>query len=800
MNPALQISKYPGRTRLAGSVLLAASLAVSGLRAQTAPATPTEGEVVKLSPFTVSTERDYGYRASNSIAGTRTDTPIKDIPINIQVFTRDLADDLNIKNQVDLEAYNSSLVYGAADVFSDTPIQQPYQNFLFRGFRQNWGLRDGVREYDPIDMQNLARVEVVKGPAAALYGLAYPGGVMNNITKSVDFSHNFTDVRVTVGGEGDYRGTIDTNVTGNTGAGKVGIRYNGTYEKTMDSREHSEGKVTLNAIIAEWQPFPGTEIEGLVEEGYRAKPNGLGWFTTGDAAHPASQASIPLQILHPDVPWDWNWANGLNNDSLTTNLYRGKITQKIGEDFQVQGYVQYSDRLEKAGDGWDANGSGGANSWESASSGWDAATNVITSTYNYRDWGNKMHAYGATGVYKVDFAGTKNTFAFGANVWGEKELSRHAAPLNPLASAVKYQGKANVDVSVPAFIPVDTTWDLTGGNGSHHEDNSNDYYYINWQMSAFENKLKTNIGVNKTNMKLLGWNNAVSPAPDTVYNASKVSPMYGVVYDITKSISVFGVHATSLFPDTTKDSFGKTFSPQVGSSYEFGFKFETADGKLSGTASYYDITQTGGSQSDPNAVNATTVIYDSLTPAQQQAQYGGIRPLGDIIQGGEQRSKGFELDVVYQPTKNWQIVGSFADTDHKFTESAVASTIGQTYPQAIKTRYSLLTQYTFTDGAVKGLKMGLGFSGGSKSLQDYQHFGGVDVARYWPSRATLEVFAAYHFKSFGRDSFVQLNIKNLTTAPQYAGWQATGSDSVLATQPYEIPTPVVYRLSYGIHF
>jgi hypothetical protein len=47
---------------------------------------------------------------------------------------------------------------------------------------------------------------------------------------------------------------------------------------------------------------------------------------------------------------------------------------------------------------------------------------------------------------------------------------------------------------------------------------------------------------------------------------------------------------------------------------------------------------------------------------------------------------------------------------------------------------------------------------------------------------------------------VQLNIKNLTTAPQYAGWQATGSNSTLATQPYEIPTPIVYRLTYGIKF
>jgi outer membrane receptor protein involved in Fe transport len=765
------------------------------------PAAAPEGEVVKLNTFTVSTERDYGYQATNSIAGTRTDTPIKDIPINIQVFTRDLADDLNIKNQVDLEAYNASLVYGAADFFSDTPIQQPYQNFLFRGFRQNWGLRDGIREYDPIDMQNLARVEVVKGPAAALYGLAYPGGVMNNITKSVDYGRNFVSTRVTVGGEGDYRGTIDLNVTGKAAGGHVGVRYDGTYEKTADSRKHSDGKVTLHALNLDWMPMPDTELELLVEKGFRAKPNGLGWFTTSEAGAAGNQAAIPLQILHPDVPWDWNWANGRNFDSLTTDLYRGKVTQKVGDNLQIQAYMQYSDRLEKAGDGWDANGSGGANSWESASSGWDATTNTITSTYNYRDWGNQMHAYGVTAVYKQDFGPTKNTFAFGSNVWAEHELARHAAPLNPLASAYVYPGKADVNTSVTAFGPPDLTVDLTGGNGSHHENNSNDYYFVNWQMSTLPgDRLKTNIGINKTNMKLVGWNNAVSTSPDTFYKASKVSPLYGAVFDITKEISVFAVHATSLFPDTTKDSFGHTFSPQVGSSYEAGFKFDVANGMFSGTVSYYNIKQTGGSQNDPNQPNATTLIYDALTPAQQLAQYGGIRPLGDIIQGGEQKSKGIEVDVVYQPSKHWQVVGSFANTDHKFTKSAVASTIGETYPQAIKTRYSLLTQYNFISGSLKGLKVGGGYAGGTKSLQDYQNWGGRDVARYWPGRSTLEVFGAYRFQSFGHNAMVQLNIKNLTKAPQYVGWKATGSSSTLATVPYEIPTPIVYRLTFGLDF
>ena len=124
-------------------------------------------DVVKLSPFTVSTERDYGYRASNSISATRTNTPIKDVPVNIQVFGAELYQDLLASSQVDLERYNASLVNGGSDTYSDNAIQQAFNAFLFRGFTQNWGLRDGVREYDPVDTQGLARIEIIKGPVAA---------------------------------------------------------------------------------------------------------------------------------------------------------------------------------------------------------------------------------------------------------------------------------------------------------------------------------------------------------------------------------------------------------------------------------------------------------------------------------------------------------------------------------------------------------------------------------------------------------------------------------------------------------
>ncbi len=805
------------RTSRRGLTLAAIALslvAATVATAQTPPAAATATdpeETVKLSPFTVTTDRDVGYTATNSLSGTRTNTPIKDIPLNIQVFTRDLADDLLIKTQIDFENYNAALVYGGNDTFSDNPIQQPYQQLLVRGFRQNWGLRDGVREYDPVDMQNIARVEFVKGPAAPLYGLAYPGGVMNSITKAVDFNRNFAQLRGTVGNFGDWRVSADVNATSKTERmGTFGVRFNAARENSEDQREHSEGVVELTAAEVEWRPFPGTQIEFMMERGFRAKPNGLGYFSLGnETAAPGNGSDIPLQVMRPDIPWDWNWANGDNKRSLENHIYRGKIVHTFNDAFSVTGYAQYSDRLNIDGNGWDANGSGGADSWESASSGIDLARNTITQTYHYRDWGNEMHAYGATGVYKVDVAGTKNTFAFGANVWTEDEYSRASRPLDPLASAVVMPIQSGISIIRPRFLPNDVVPEVDGGpNGSgyHHEDNSNDYYFINWQMSALDNRLKTNIGANKTNMKLVTWNNGASSVPDNVYEASKVSPMYGITFDVTKEVSLFAVYSTSLFPDSTKDSFGNQFGPQIGESWEVGTKIDFLDGKISGTISYYNIEQTGGTQSAPNRDNANTARWDRLTPEQRALEFPGrtradLYAAGDIIAGGMQRSRGFDVDLTFRPSREWQLVFSYAHVDHEFVTSAVASTIGQTYPDSVRNRAAAITKYTFRDGALKGLAVGGGLSYFDQQLVDYRDFGGrTGIARYTPERLYADAFVSYRARLMGYDTIWQLNIRNLLETPTYVGWKATGSSTVLATERYKVPTKMGIRLTAGLDF
>lgn len=788
------------------AALLSSLLAVGSLPAQEAPAKP-EGvpdEVVELSVFAVNTEKDYGYRASNSIAGTRSNTPIKDIPVNIQVFTKDLADDLIITNQVDFERYNASLVNGGRDPRSEIPIQQAYNQFLFRGFQQNWGLRDGIREYDPVDTAGLARVEVVKGPVGALYGLSYPGGVMNNVTKDVDFNRNFATGMFTIYDQGGHRASIDANFHGNVQTGQFGVRYNGVNMTDKDDREHSEGNVRYNQVVLAYAPFKNTVAKFIAEKGYREKPNGLSYFATGEVDANGNSldngSSVPLQEYFKNITYDWNWSTGTNMRSLETKLYRGTFTHSVGDSLSLTGYLQFSEREQIDGNGWDANGSGGADSWE-AGGGWIVGADKLPGTaddriqmgYSYRDWSNTMHSYGATGVYKLDVAQVKNTFTFGFNVWSERFVSRSKKATDLLTFPVQ----SGISINVP-FGPPKSLVPVTDGNGYTHENNSNDFYYAAWQTSMFDNRLKTNLAINRTNLKLVQWANGDATVPNQT-EQSKTSPMAGVVFDVTKQISVFAVHGTSLFPTTEKNSFGTQMPPTTGKSFEGGVKIDLVNNLLSGTISYYNIEQKGGQQTDPTAENLDTQRWDRMTTAERAVAFPGQTRndlLGDIVPGAKRESKGYEVDLIYQPIKTWQILFSYAHNSNEVTEAINTATIGQSTPGSVEDQFSILSRYEFADGPAKGAFVGAGFAYSSKALQDYS--GANSAARYYPSTKNLDLFAGYKFKMAGYNTRLQLNVKNVLRQDEYFGWRATGSTSIRATTPYRIDTSIRYSLTLGI--
>src|SRR5688572_29726862 len=101
--PVLANSRLRLRGRCAFGAILVVSLLVGKVAAQPtpAPAPPTtaagaagESDAIVLNPFSVSSERDVGYAAGDSLAASRFNTRLMDSASTISVFTEEFLKDL----------------------------------------------------------------------------------------------------------------------------------------------------------------------------------------------------------------------------------------------------------------------------------------------------------------------------------------------------------------------------------------------------------------------------------------------------------------------------------------------------------------------------------------------------------------------------------------------------------------------------------------------------------------------------------------------------------------------------------
>ena len=80
---------------------------------------PAQEDVVQLSPFTVSATQDTGYQATSTLAGTRLNTPVKDLGASISIYTKDFLTDIGATSSSDLLIYATGMeAAGAGGNFS----------------------------------------------------------------------------------------------------------------------------------------------------------------------------------------------------------------------------------------------------------------------------------------------------------------------------------------------------------------------------------------------------------------------------------------------------------------------------------------------------------------------------------------------------------------------------------------------------------------------------------------------------------------------------------------------------------
>ena len=150
--------------------------------------------------------REQSYKNSISFVGTKTATALKDVPQSINYVTKELILD-----------QGTITVNDVVRNMSGVNPYSFYNDFSIRGFRatgnRNSGnLVNGMRTQTSLwrqsSLANIERVEVIKGPASALFGNAAPGGVINRVTKKpLDVARQ--SVTLTTGSFGTTRAYTD---------------------------------------------------------------------------------------------------------------------------------------------------------------------------------------------------------------------------------------------------------------------------------------------------------------------------------------------------------------------------------------------------------------------------------------------------------------------------------------------------------------------------------------------------------------------------------------------------------------
>lgn len=214
-------SDYPRATTTSDSPRRIAQAATSTTSQAPASAAPEEEATIVLSPFEVSSVRDTGYTATQSLAGTRIRTDLKDIGNAVSVITQQFMQDIGATGSDTLLQYTTNAeVAGTRGTFAGlgngTTLDESSNLRAPAGAQRVRGLAaaDNTRDYYitdiPWDSFNVDRVDILRGPNSFLFGLGSPAGIVNASIKSAEFRNRY-EGEVRTGSYGSLRTRFDLN-------------------------------------------------------------------------------------------------------------------------------------------------------------------------------------------------------------------------------------------------------------------------------------------------------------------------------------------------------------------------------------------------------------------------------------------------------------------------------------------------------------------------------------------------------------------------------------------------------------
>jgi iron complex outermembrane receptor protein len=594
-----------------------------------------------------------GYVAKNSSAGSKSDTPINEIPQSVSVIGKQEMDDRGITNKVD-----EALLY--------TPgvIAQPYGNdpdtdwFYIRGFNatQTGVFFDNLTLFSygfggfQIDPFMLERVDVLKGPASVLYGGANPGGIINLVRKRpLDEPLYYTDIGINSNGNA---------FTGFDISDKVGSSDTMTYRitgKVAGGDNYSDFSHDFRGFIMPQLEIAPDDATRFTVWGYLG---GLDQVHTGNGFFPyvgtvkdAPFGKIPRDAFYgePDI----------DDGSYVQKMIGYEFQHEFDNGIKFSQNLRYG-RLDKHEIGPYLNG------WVGG----------VPTGPDYL-------------LGRIGFEGRSGVDSFGIDNRLEGEAEFGGATHNMLVGLdYKYYNLDNLQkwptwpISATPISATDPIYGLPQPANSTQIDQ-----VVTQRQLGIYGQDQIHFGDGWL-LTLNGRYDYVDTDSDaivgTTYNSddSAVSGRVGLAYEFDNGLTPY-VSAATFFNPLIGTGVSGALKPEEGQQFEGGIKYDPTfiDGTL--TASVFHITKRNNTVTNP------------ATFAQSQ--------LGEVV------SRGAELDGKVNLTDNWKVLASLAYTDMEVTENdANPALVGKSPYIVPKVTASLWVDYTVTTGAMEGLSFGAG--------------------------------------------------------------------------------------------
>ena len=550
-----------------------------------------------------------GYQSRQSLAATKTDTPLVDVPQSITVVTRELIDDQSMRSMGDAVRFMPGVGIAQGEGNRDTPVLRG--NSSTASFFLD-GIRDDVEYFR--DFYNVDRIEALKGPNAMIFGRGGPGGLINRVTKQAHQAP-VRELTFTAGTWEQYRTTADF---GHPVSERLAVRVNGLYE---DSGSYRAG-VTLRRYAANptlaFQLAPRTTLragfeyfhdERVADRGvpsYQGRPLAVAAETFfGDPAQSPTHTTVRAfnAALHHD------FGHGLTLRNTTRFADYGKFYQNV-----FPGAVN------------------------------TAGTMVALSAYsNGTDRENFFN--------QTDLVYTAGTGKIGHVILVGLELGRQETGNLRKTGYFTAVSPTTTSVSVPLTRPryaLPVTFQPSATDASNHGVADTVAVYAQDQITLLP-QLQAVLGARLENFTVDFRNNRTGI---TIAQRDRlVSPRAGLIWKPVPTASVYASYSQSSLPRAGEQLASLTitnraFDPEKFENIELGVKWE-ARPDLSGSAAVYQLDRRNVVVADP--ADATRSI---------------------LVDG--QSTEGFELGLSGRINSRWSLTGGYAyqDGEIKATQSA----------------------------------------------------------------------------------------------------------------------------------